>query len=196
MPEQWTQLKSHHHQHHRRCLVLSCRVDTAKISSSSSSMLHTLFVLWPVGSSRLFLILLNMCCCSVCRGLQQHGEKACTRVMSDCKLATTVESLSTDGRKRHERKVFLWIVRTLRRNMHHVWAIQDVLLADPSKKNKNGAKPLNRSVVYIIANNPKKSNGLGQWMLRLFAATARGNAFLLVLCLQECWLLAAPMILP
>ena len=59
------------------------------------------------------------------------GKKACTRVMSDCKLATTVESLSTDGRKRHERKVFLY---TLRRNMHHLWSIQDVLLADPSKK--------------------------------------------------------------
>ena len=126
------------------------------------------------------------------------GKKACTHVMSDCKLATTGESLSTDGRKRHERKVFLWIVRTLRRNMHHVWAIQDVLLADPSKKNKNGAKPLNRSVVYIIANNPKKSNGLGQWMLRLFAAAARGKAFCLYSVSKNvgCWLppIASPLV--
>ena len=119
-----------------------------------------------------FLILLNQCCCSFCRG--NMGKKACTHVMSDCKLATTGESLSTDGRKRHERKVFLWIVRTLRRNMHHVWAIQDVLLADPSK-NKNGAKPLNRSVVYIIANNPKSflRNACSRTTLRAGSSSLR-----------------------
>ena len=75
--------------------------------------------------------------------------------------------------------------------------VQDVLLADPSK-NKNGAKPLNRSVVYIIANNPKKSNGLGQWMLRLFAATARGTVFCLYSVSKNvgCWLppIASPLV--
>ena len=69
------------------------------------------------------------------------GKKACTRVMSDCKLATTVESLSTDGRKRHERRVFLWIMRTLRNNMENVWAVEDVLRADPSKKKKTAPSP-------------------------------------------------------
>ena len=151
-----------------------------------------------MGSSRLFDSIESVLLFFFVGVCSNMGKKACTRVMSDCKLATTVESLSTDGRKRHERKVFLWIVRTLRRNMHHVWAIQDVLLADPSKKNKNGAKPLNRSVVYIIANNPKKSNGLGQWMLRPFAATARGKAFCLYSVSKNvgCWLppIASPLV--
>ena len=73
----------------------------------------------------------------VCSSMGQDRK----HVMSDCKLATTVESLSTDGRKRHERRVFLWIMRTLRNNMENVWAVEDVLRADPSKKKKTAPSP-------------------------------------------------------